>query len=430
MILGDVLKKYSDKNFSRFHVPGNKGLLDINPKYDVTELDCTDDLYCSTGVIKNSEKRLSEIYGSGCSVFSTGGNTLCIQTMLYVAVPRGANIIVAKNVHKSVVHMMGVLDITPIWVDADENNVSCENIKNSVMTHPEAKAVFVTSPDYFGAMANIKKIKSICGDLPLLVDNAHGSHLIFFKDSHPLVLGADLCADSAHKTLPVLTGGAFLHIGKKFKKYKKITYQDVKYAMQIFGSTSPSFLILESLEKCVFRMGNNLKSDFFNLKKNIDRIKKLHYNILFRPKISDPIRLVFDTFDVGICSQEFIRHLEKFKIKVEFGIDTKTVLIPSVANELKDFERLNLAIENIPCSRKYIKSKNQKLDFCSSISIRRAMFSKNKNIPIEDAENKISAQVVARCPPGFPVVIPGEMLCKEKLSILKDMHINHIRVVI
>ena len=428
-MLLDLLDRYNKKNYSRFHVPGSKGVLSINLGYDITELDCTDDLYCSNGAIKTSEKLVSDIYGSAYSVFSTGGNTLCLQTMMYLVMPNGGSMVVAKNVHKSIINTMGILDINPIWVGFDYDNVFCEEIELAIKNHPEVKAVLITSPDYFGSIADIKKIKSICKNLPLLVDNAHGSHLVFFKN-HPIYLGADLCADSAHKTLPVLTGGAFLHIGKKFSKINKIKYEDLKNAMQIFGSTSPSFLTLTSLEKCALWIKNKGKNEFLKLKEIIYKIKQQYSNILFKCSIQDPIRLTFDTAEIGLSSQEFISYLEKFKIKPEFGIDTKIVLIPSPLNNLTDFKRLNLALLNIPKKNCHLIMKKNSINFCTKMSIRSAIFSKSENIFVKNAENRISAQTIAKCPPGIPVVIPGEVINKQKIGILQELGINYIKVVI
>ena len=428
-MLLDLLRKYNKNGYSRFHIPGNKGVLDINLSYDVTELDCTDDLYCSNGAIKTSEKLISDIYSSAHSVFSTGGNTLCIQAMMYLAMPNGGTMIVAKNVHKSVINTMGILDITPIWVNFNKNNVIFEEIENAIKNHPKAQAVFITSPDYFGAMADVQKIKSVCKNLTLLVDNAHGSHLIFFK-KHPINLGADLCADSAHKTLPVLTGGAFLHIGKNFSKINKIKYEDVKNAMQIFGSTSPSFLTLLSLEKCAFWLKNKGKTEFLKLDKITKKIKSKYSNILFKTNLQDPVRLTFDTANIGLNSQEFVLHLEKFKIKPEFGINTKTVLIPSPFNSLVDFKKLNLALENIPIKNFKLITEEKSVNFCTKISIRKAIFSKNENIFVKNAENKISAQTVAKCPPGIPIVIPGEIINKQKVNILEELGMKYIKVVV
>ena len=418
-MLLDLLEEYNKSGYSRFHMPGNKGVLDINLSYDVTELDCTDDLYCSNGAIKASEKLISDIYGSANSVFSTGGNTLCIQAMMYLAMPSGGTMIVAKNAHKSVINAMGILDITPVWVNFDKNNIIFEEIENAIKNHPEAQAVFITSPDYFGAMADVQKIKSVCKNLTLLVDNAHGSHLVFFK-KHPISLGADLCADSAHKTLPVLTGGAFLHIGENFSKINKIKYEDV----------SPSFLTLLSLEKCAFWFKNKGKTEFLKLDETIKKIKNKYSDILFKTNLQDPVRLTFDTANIGLSSQEFISHLEKFKVKPEFGINTKTVLIPSPFNGLADFKKLNLALKNISNKNFKLIIEEKNIDFCAKISIRNAIFSKNENIFVKNAENKISAQTVARCPPGIPIVIPGEIINKQKMNILEELGINCIKVVI
>ena len=200
--------------------------------------------------------------------------------------------------------------------------------------------------------------------------------------------------------------------------------------MQIFGSTSPSFLTLLSLEKCAFWFKNKGKTEFLKLDETIKKIKNKYSDILFKTNLQDPVRLTFDTANIGLSSQEFISHLEKFKVKPEFGINTKTVLIPSPFNGLADFKKLNLALKNISNKNFKLIIEEKNIDFCAKISIRNAIFSKNENIFVKNAENKISAQTVARCPPGIPIVIPGEIINKQKMNILEELGINCIKVVI
>lgn len=408
-------------------MPGHKGNIDF--KYDLTEIDDTDDLYDSNGSIRLSEDLISKIYGSGVSVFSTQGNTLCIQTMIYLAVPYGGKMIVPWNAHGSVINIMGFLNISPVWVGIDsDKNVNIDDIEMQIQNNSDIDAVFVTSPDYFGNMVDIKKVKSVCGDIPLLVDNSHGSHLIFF-DCHPLALGADLCADSAHKTLPVLTGGAWLGIGKAFLKNNHISYKDVKIAMQIFSSTSPSFLTLVSLERCASWLKNDGEKEFLKLKEKVDYTKGISPSIFLKNDIIDPVRITFDTSCVGISSKDFISHLERFKIKPEFGVDNKTVLIPSPFNSETDWKRLELAIKNIEIMSSKVSYKENNIERNFALSIHDAMFSKFDRIDISKCCGRISAQIVSKCPPGIPIVVPGEVISSSQFKLIQNLNLKSIRVV-
>lgn len=430
MIL-EKIENYLDEGFSKFHMPGHKG--SINFKYDLTEIDNTDDLYDSNGSIKFSEDLVSKIYGSGVSSFSTQGNTLCIQAMIYLAVPYGGKMIVPSNVHKSVINTMGLLNISPIWVNVDsDKNADTNDIEIQLKNDPDVDAIFITSPDYFGNIVDIKKIKSMCGNIPLLVDNSHGSHLIFF-DCHPISLGgADLCADSAHKTLPVLTGGAWLGVGKSFSENNHLYYEDVKNAMQIFSSTSPSFLTLVSLEQCALWLESKGKEEFIRLKEKVDYIKNINPDIFLKNNIVDPVRITFDMSSIGVSSEDFVDHLEKFKIKPEFGVDNKVVLIPSPFNSETDWKRLELALKNIKAissEKKYKKNEENSMKREFALSIHDAMFSKFDKIDISECCGRISAQIISKCPPGIPIVIPGEVISPSQFELIQNLNLKSIRVV-
>ena len=427
-VLEDSLIRYCSSGFSRFHVPGHKGSFSLDFSYDVTELDCTDDLYNSNGRIKRSECIISELYGSSFSLFSTQGNTLCIQTMISLVASSGDKIIVARNCHESVVNSMALLGVVPIWVDYDENgNVSHLSIAEKLNENPDVCGIFITSPDYFGSIANIKAIKSISRNIPVLVDNSHGSHLIFFE-MHPISLGADLCADSAHKTLPVLTGGAWLHIGNEFSRKFDIDYQYAKQKMKMFASTSPSFLSLVSLEQCAKWMKNDGKKQFLSLRNKVEEVKHNAKKIVFKPHIDDPVRLTFDTSSIGYSSEEFIKHLELFEIKPEFGIENKTVLIPSPFNSDEDWIKLENAIRNIKPKRATFRDSYKNSVRKSVVLIREAMLSKSEKVPLNDCEGRVSAQIVSNYPPGIPIILPGDIIDSEVLKLLRNMKIEYLRV--
>ena len=254
--IADFVKKYSESGFSRFHMPGHKGESFLGcEKYDITEINGADVLSCANGIIYESEKNASSLFKTAHTFYSTGGSTAAICAML--ALSSGKKILAARNVHKSFINACALLDYEVDWLMPKEFSgvLSCEVSSSEVETKivssaQKPSAVYLTSPDYLGNVQDIAGISEICKKhgIPLMVDNAHGAYLGFLeKSQHPIHLGATVCCDSAHKTLPVLTGGAYLHISKDAPdEYLNIAREK----LSLFSSTSPSYLILQSLDLC------------------------------------------------------------------------------------------------------------------------------------------------------------------------------------
>ena len=227
----DFLRQYAEHDWVRFHMPGHKGKGMLGcEKWDITEVYGGDALYEADGIIARSERNATELFGTQRTCYSTEGSSQCIRAMLYLALnnrPKvNSNVIVAaRNVHKTFVYAAALLDIEPVWLWPESSSSLCgcpvtpAILKETLdkLDAPPA-AVYVTSPDYLGEMADIGSLAKVCHDSGtiLIVDNAHGAYLKFLpKSLDPLDLGADMCCASAHKTLPVLTGGAYLHIGRR-----------------------------------------------------------------------------------------------------------------------------------------------------------------------------------------------------------------------
>ncbi len=246
----------------------------------------------------------------------------------------------------------------------------------------------------------------------LLVDNAHGSHLCFLKENqHPIYLGADMCADSAHKTLPVFTGGAFLHINNS--KFLDLA----KKEMQLFASTSPSFPILTSLDLCCSFLKKYGKKSFLKLEQTAETIKNLALKagLILPEGLCDPIRLSFNTSKLGLSGKEISDYLRKFKIEPEFYIDNFVVLIPTPFNRKNDFKRLKKALNNLPkLSRKPVKQNQNAFYYFDepkiATSLNRTLFSESYKINAKDSLGKISKQMICPCPPGVPILLPGEII--------------------
>jgi arginine/lysine/ornithine decarboxylase len=262
--LNDFLVNYSNEKKIRLHMPGHKGRFFSDKLFyecDITEIAGADSLYEANGIIRESEKNAEKLFRSGTTVYSASGSTLCIQAMVYLMKCEGRRIFYVGNPHRAFWNVCKLLGIVPKKLP--ENEVA-EEEKSTISAKPkhdfaeipnaEKLAIYITSPDYFGNITDIEKYRQ--ADVKILVDNAHGAHLAFYEDSrHPLHHGADLVCDSAHKMLPVLTGGAYLHSSEPNMS------KTLKNAMAMFGSTSPSYLILQSLDLCNTYLDKHIRDD-------------------------------------------------------------------------------------------------------------------------------------------------------------------------
>ncbi len=436
----DFINKYIELDVSRFHMPGHKGenILGIE-KYDLTEIKGADDLYNPHSIILESENNATELFGSKHTCYATNGSTQCIKAMLYLAYVNSnsnSNVILStRNVHKAFINSCSFLDLNVEWLYPDKLDTICSCVisddvldkrLNSMQVKPFA--VFVTSPDYLGAVQDIKTLSIICKkyNIPLLVDNAHGAYLKFLKDSlHPLDLGADMCCDSAHKTLPVLTGGAYLHISKNSCIN---SIDNVRNALSMFGSSSPSYLVLASLDLC-----NKYLSDEYRdkLAKVIDKVNKLKVDLTYKGIVfskSEPLKIVINTAKIGYNGSKVADYLRKNNIECEFADNSYVVLMYNENNREEDFIKLKSALIKLQIKPEI---KETQITYISkkSMSIRKALLSKREKISVENAENRICVSTDLLCPPAIPIIVSGEIIDKNTIELLKFYNIKEIDVV-
>lgn len=452
----DFLTEYKNKSGIRFHMPGHKGrgsdeLSSVSP-FDITEISGADFLFNTSdrGIIGESEKNASQLFNSALTVYSTEGSTLALKTMLFLAVKgKRKKILAARNVHKSFINACALIDIDVDWLFPGEAvdsvctiRLSADDFENALSNYKKSElpsAVYITTPDYLGNMLDIHSISDVCKkyEIPLLVDNAHGAYLNFLSNNiHPLNLGADMCCDSAHKTLPCLTGGAYLHISKNTKDEFK-SRANVKEAMQIFATTSPSYLILASLDLCnrilsnkeyIDKLNNTCKR--VNALKN--EIKLIGFNLINIPH-TEPLKLVLLTNKLGIDGKELLYKLEKHNICCEYADISSVVLMISPENNDNDFNALLSALKEIKNSLSRTSNISNtafnitKLE--KKMSIRNALFSKSENIPIEKAMGRICSSSVSICPPCIPLVVSGEVFDRKTINLLKRYSIFSVNVV-
>lgn len=434
-----ALREHQRLERASFHTPGHKSNPEAFPKdllsLDYTELPDTDSLFEAEGPIREAEEAAARLFGTARTAFSAGGCTLCIQAMLRLAASEGGEVIAGRIIHRSAVQTMALLGLEPVWVmprpDAGEGlpgRIHADDIRQALRLHPAAKAVYLTSPDYYGVLADIPAIAEVCrlADVPLLVDNAHGAHLWYVGGGlHPIVQGADFTACSAHKTLPALTGGAWLNIREEFFS------QGVKEAMALFGSTSPSYPVMASLDLCRAWLQEKGKSSFDRLEKRVFALKQLarEKGIAQPLGTCDPIRLTLNTSSVGMAGEEAAQWLRDRGIEPEYADGGHVVLILTPMNKEEDFIRLEEAIRDFPVRDPYSLPNALPPQPRRAVSPREAMLAPSEWISIEQAAGRIAAQAACPCPPGVPVVMPGERITENTIEFLISYRIFRIKVI-
>ncbi len=442
--IADFVKTYADSNMTRLHMPGHKGQSCLGCElWDITEISGADSLYAADGIIAESEANATKLFGSKCTLFSTEGSSQCIRAMLYLAMLNGRNknktekrpvIAAARNVHKAFIYSATLLDIDVIWLWPEEMTssicsctISPKQVERVLDECEELIAVYLTSPDYLGAQADIHAIADVCHkkNVVLAVDNAHGAYLKFLEHSqHPLDLGADICCDSAHKTLPVLTGGAYLHISKNAPK---IFAEQAKSAMELFGSTSPSYLTMMSLDLC-----NRYLSEQYA--ERLKEMIELRYSCCKELEIlgwkvmeSDPLKITMEIPN-GISSFELTQVLRHKGIECEYADQNYIVFMLTPENTKLDLERL---VSSLGKNQHAYKKKEYLLmnPTKQMMSIREAMFSIPETITLAEAENRICRVPTVSCPPAIPIAVPGEVITKELISTFQYYGITQLDVV-
>ena len=478
----DFVQQYAASNTTRFHMPGHKGrpLLGCEP-WDITEIKGADALYEADGIIAESEANATALFGSQRTLYSTEGSSQCIRAMLYLAMmydrervrnaamtagatnsdtsvsieKKRPTIVAARNVHKAFVYAAALLDLDVVWLWPEETDSLCgcpisakqlEDTLSQLETPPAA--VYLTSPDYLGGMADIPTLAEICHrhDTLLLIDNAHGAYLRFLQPSqHPLDQGADMCCDSAHKTLPVLTGGAYLHIAKDISQrmahpddaaLSKLADQG-KMALALFGSTSPSYLILASLDRCNGLLADEYPAQLAEMIAHLDTFKDTLKDTFWNVVPSDPLRLTLRALP-GTTGISLAQHLRDHQIECEYADENFLVLMLTPANTEKELEALWEALGKIPFPAADItadynarSAKNPILPQARGrqiLPIREAMFAPHELASIENALGRICGAPTVSCPPAIPIVVSGEEIGEEAIQLFRHYGVSQVDV--
>ncbi|TZE83650.1 aminotransferase class I/II-fold pyridoxal phosphate-dependent enzyme [Calorimonas adulescens] len=475
--LFDALLEYSYNNTIPYHVPGHKRGQGMDEEFrnfvgynvlsiDVTVFDQVDSLHKPTGVIKEAQELAADAYGADATLFCIHGTSGAIQAMIMSAVGEGDKIIVPRNIHKSVTAGIILSGAIPVYVQPaiDKNigvamGVTPEAVKEALEENPDAKAVLIINPTYYGVASDIKSIARIVHsyDIPLLVDEAHGPHLRF-NDRLPisaLEAGADIVAQSTHKILGAMTQASMLHI-----KGDRISINRAKNVMSMLQTTSPSYILLASLDVARRQMalhGKELLDNAIDVaeyaRKRINEIDGFYCfgrDIIGQPGVYDfdPTKVTITARNLGITGYELETILaEKYFIQPELADMYNTLCVMTLGDDYKKVDKLIEALKEISNEYylKYIGISNV-LDIPEIpemvLTPREAYNSATIAMSLEDSVGQISAEFIYAYPPGIPVLYPGERITREIVEYVEkmkdaslhvqgpeDQDVNYIKVV-
>jgi len=454
--LFDALKEYVNRETIPFHVPGHKKGVGIdkefkdfigeNPfKIDVTVFKLVDSLHHPTGPIKKAQELAADAYGSDACFFSIHGTSGAIQAMIMSVVTANDKIIIPRNVHKSVTSGIILSGATPVYMQPQldkkvgiAHGVTPETVKQTLEENPDAKAVLIINPTYYGVATDIKKIADIVHsyNIPLIVDEAHGPHL-GFNDKLPMSAmeaGADICAQSTHKIIGALTQGSLLQV-----RGERVDINRVQQVLSLLQTTSPSYILMASLD-CARRQialnGKELLDKAIELasyvREEINKIPGFYCfgkEILNEPGVYalDPTKITITCRDLGITGYDLDMILSnKYHIQMELSDLYNVLAVGSFGDTKQNMDALLKALREI--SEEYYGKGNKKSDFIDIPAIpaqvkipREAFNSEKESIAIKKSAGKISGEFLMAYPPGIPILCPGEVITKEIIDYVQKL---------
>lgn len=447
--LYQALKEHSEKQPISLHVPGHK-YGDVFPmaestyfrqmlKIDVTELSGLDDLHSPEGIILEAEALLAELYGVKHSFFLVNGSTVGNLAMVMAVCKEGEIILVQRNCHKSILNAIRLAKARPIFLEPEfedvwgiASGVSYETIKQTISQYPDAKGLILTYPNYYGMTFNLKAIIDHVhrSQIPVLIDEAHGAHFIIGEDfpESAVQLGADIVVQSAHKTLPAMTMGSYLHYNSSIISLKAIADY-----LQMFQSSSPSYPIMASLDIARSYIGTFNADDHQYLKKQIklfreaigqiDGIELLNH---YRP--IDPLKITIQSTK-GLSGFELQKVLEEANIYSELADPMNVLLVlpllkkgqpPYVETAIKKLKGVNFGKSDNSKEKGFVQSEGPPI---SELAL---TYKQMEGLPVaiiafDEASNKVAAETIIPYPPGIPYILPGEVISADKIEYLDHL---------
>jgi arginine decarboxylase len=456
--LYSALLEHAKKNPIQFHIPGHKKGTGMSPEFrefigdnalsiDLINIAPLDDLHQPMGIIRDAQQLAAKAFGADYTFFSVQGTSGAIMTMIMSVVGPGDKIIVPRNVHKSIMSAIIFAGAKPVFIHPtmDEtlgiaHGITTKAVKTALERHPDAKALVVINPTYFGVSANLKEIVDVCHehDVPVLVDEAHGVH-IHFHDRLPLSAmqaGADMAATSVHKLGGSMTQSSILNV-----KEGLVNPHRVQTVISMLTTTSTSYLLLASLDvarRHLFMNGKYLAEYSIELadyaRRELNQIPGVYCvgKEILDSKAAydyDPTKLIIHITQLGITGSEVEKWLRtEHNIEVEMS-DLYNILCIITPGDTRDtvnalihafqdlaeqqshkpaFEKVGIKLPEIPLL---------------ALSPRDAFYAETQVIPLKEAVGRIIAEFIMVYPPGIPILLPGEVISDENIAYI-DEHIK------
>lgn len=475
--LFSALKAHAGRNPKQYHIPGHKKGSGMNPEFrefmgdnalsiDLINIAPLDDLHRPAGVIKQAQALAAEAFGADYTFFSVQGTSGAIMTMILAVCAPGEKIIVPRNVHKSIMSAIIFAGARPIFVSPvmDEklgiaHGITTHSVRRALEKHPDAKAVVVINPTYFGVSTNLKEIVDLVHsyDIPVLVDEAHGVH-IHFHDKLPLSAmqaGADMAATSVHKLGGSLTQSSVLNVRKG-----RVSPERVQSIISMLTTTSTSYLLLASLDcarKELALHGREMAERTIRLagqaRDAINQIPGLYCfgeDMLGREAVHsfDPSKLTIHIRKLGITGYEAENWLrEQYQIEVELSDMYNILCIISAGDTPETIHTLIQALtelSRINMNKKHgdVIVKVPEIPHLS-LSPRDAFYAETEIIPFAESANRIIAEFIFVYPPGIPILLPGEVISQDNIDYIlehidvglpvqgpEDKTLKHVKVIV
>lgn len=442
---------------------------------DITEIIGYDNLYEAEGMLKDAMERAARVYGAEETFFLVNGSTVGILSAITAVAKRGERILVARNCHKAVFHAIELRELQAVYLHPEyvsdwdmPGTISVEEVRAQLEKYPDCKAVVITSPTYEGLVSDVEAIAGLAHEkgIPLIVDEAHGAHLIFDErfPKSALQCDADIVIQSMHKTLPSFTQTALIHMKKGYVDTARI-----KEYIGYYQTSSPSYLFMAGMDYCIGQIeekGSHLWDSFFAMREEfLKKMVMLKYIRILQG--NDPCKLVISVKGTSLSGNELQKILlDKYHIQLEMAAETYVLGIVTMCDTKDGFDRLARALLEIDgklqrevCKertevQKELQGKDANKQDCSEIESKddknnSVLFSANtctediiytlaevreketEKIPLKDSEGRICASFVNLYPPGIPLFLPGEKIAEEHIILMerylkKGMHVQGI----
>lgn len=454
----EALKTAYNHPTYQFHIPGHTKGFGTLPEFrrlvgkkalmvDTTdEFDNLGTLTPATGPIKEAEELAAKAFGAKRTFFLINGSTIGNLAIAMGLTRKGQKVIVNRNCHRSILTGLIISGAEPLWIVPEKlsdwglwGNIEAKDVETLLENNDDVSAVWITNPTYEGVVSDIESIAKICKkfDVPLIVDEAHGC-LWNFNDKLPtssLKLGADIVVHSLHKTGGSMSQSSMLHVSEN----SKICVEDVERALMLLHTTSPSLMLLGSLDAARANLQSErgqkqLSKAIVNakfLRSEIDKMESIHHLKSGFGYKTDVTKIFIKADGLSGKRLESILEID-FGIEVESASDEGLLVLSNIGNKRSDFEYLAQCLHKIDTHNYkdiyYLENKKHMPMLTPIIkkSLRDAYFSEKEIIPKEQAVGRLSGEVVAECPPGISILLPGELITEEHLPYLTDYDVIEV----